>query len=121
MNFGEKLKSMRIEKGISLRKLAESIGVSAPYLSDVERGQRSSLSAEHLVRVGDALSLSEEERRDLFDCAANSRGEAVASDVLMYAGEVKTVSAALRKARELNLGDEEWLQIIEEMERKRRK
>lgn len=121
MNFGEKLKTMRIEKGMSLRRLADEIGVSAPYLSDVERGQRSSLSAEHLAKVADALRLNEDERRGLFDSAADSRGEPVASDVLLYAGEVKTVSAALRKARELNLGDEEWLQIIEEMERKKRK
>ena len=114
------MKAMRIEKGISLRKLADEIGVSAPYLSDVERGQRNSLSPEHLKKVADVLRLSEDERRTLFDSAAESRGEAVASDVLLYAGEVKTVSAALRKARELNLGDEEWLQIIEEMEKKRK-
>ena len=120
MNFGEKLKTMRIEKRMSLRRLADIIGVSAPYLSDVERGQRSSLSAEHLAKVAEALNLDEGERRELFDAAAESRGEPIASDVILYAGEVKTVSAALRKARELNLGDEEWLQIIEEMERKRK-
>jgi len=120
MNFGEKMKTLRVEKGISLRKLAEAIDVSAPYLSDVERGQRNPLSAEHLYKVANVLGLNEDERRDLFDLAASSRGEPVASDVILYAGEVKSVSAALRKARELNLGDEEWLQIIEEMEKKRK-
>ncbi len=119
--FGEKLKSIRIEKGVSLRNLADKLGVSAPYLSDVERGQRKPLSGEHIDKIADVLGLTPEERQSLFDAAAETRGDAVASDVILYAGEVKNVSAALRKARELNLGDEEWLQIIEEMEKKKRK
>lgn len=36
----EELKQMRTEKGLSLRALAELIGVSAPFLHDVERGSR---------------------------------------------------------------------------------
>ena len=119
MNFGEKLKSIRVEKDISLRKLAEKLGVSAPYLSDVERGQRKPLSGEYIDRVAEVLNLTPEERQSLFDAAAAVRGDVVASDVILYAGEVKNVSAALRKARELNLGDEEWLQIIEDMEKRK--
>lgn len=121
MNFGEKLKSIRVEKDISLRKLAEKLGVSAPYLSDVERGQRKPLSGEYIDRVAEVLNLTPEERQSLFDAAAAVRGDVVASDVILYAGEVKNVSAALRKARELNLGDEEWLQIIEDMEKRKTK
>lgn len=121
MKFGEKLKAIRVEKGISLRALAEKIPVTPPYLSDVERGLRKPLSGEHIERVAEILALTPEERQSLFDAAAETRGDAVASDVILYAGEVKNVSAALRKARELNLGDEEWLQIIEEMEKKKRK
>ena len=120
MNFGETLKAIRIEKGLSLRTLADRLKVSAPYLSDVERGQRKPLSGEHIEKVAEILALAPEERQSLFDAAAETRGDTVASDVILYAGEVKSVSAALRKARELNLGDEEWLQIIEEMERKKR-
>ena len=119
MNFGEKLKSIRVEKDISLRKLAEKLGVSAPYLSDVERGKP--LSGEYIDRVAEVLNLTPEERQSLFDAAAAVRGDVVASDVILYAGEVKNVSAALRKARELNLGDEEWLQIIEDMEKRKTK
>lgn len=120
MSFGELLKEIRISKGISLRTLAERLGVSASYASDVERGKRNPLSPEHLDKAALILNLSKEERDRLFDSAAQSKGDAVSADVILYAGEVKNVSAALRKARELNLGDEEWLEIIEEMERKRK-
>lgn len=40
ITFGEKLRQLREEKDISLRELARRIGVSAPFLSDVELGRR---------------------------------------------------------------------------------
>ncbi len=36
----ERLRKVRLKKGLSLRAMAESIGVSAAYLSDVELGRR---------------------------------------------------------------------------------
>ncbi|MBP5091555.1 MAG: helix-turn-helix transcriptional regulator [Bacilli bacterium] len=120
MEFGELLRQTRISKGMSLRTLADRLGVSAPYLSDVEKGRRKPLTPENLVKVEAILGLSKEESQPLYDIAAKERDEPIAPDVIQYAGEVKNVSAALRKARELNLGDEEWLKIIEEMEKKRK-
>ena len=39
--FGEKLREMRKAKAMSLKDLAEAIGVSSAYLSALEHGQRS--------------------------------------------------------------------------------
>jgi transcriptional regulator with XRE-family HTH domain len=38
--FGEKLRELRDKADISLRELARKMDVSAPFLSDVERGHR---------------------------------------------------------------------------------
>ncbi|HXV73730.1 MAG TPA: helix-turn-helix transcriptional regulator [Sphingomonadales bacterium] len=38
--FGIKLRALREEKGITQRQLAKALGVSAPYLSALERGKR---------------------------------------------------------------------------------
>jgi transcriptional regulator with XRE-family HTH domain len=38
-NFGSVLRARRVEKGFSLRKFAEKVGVSPTYLSLVETGQ----------------------------------------------------------------------------------
>jgi transcriptional regulator with XRE-family HTH domain len=38
--FGEKLRELRYKADISLRELARNMDVSAPFLSDVERGHR---------------------------------------------------------------------------------
>ena len=39
-NFGEFIQRKRVEKQIPLRKMAERIGISAPYLSDIEKDRR---------------------------------------------------------------------------------
>ena len=39
-NFGEFLQRKRTEKQITLRKMAEMIGITAPYLTDIEKDRR---------------------------------------------------------------------------------
>lgn len=48
MVFGAALRAMRKERGISLRSAAIGLGVSAPFLSDVELGRRT-LTAKRLA------------------------------------------------------------------------
>lgn len=38
--FGEKLRKLRAERGISLKEMAEGVGVSSAYLSALEHGKR---------------------------------------------------------------------------------
>ena len=38
--LGAKLRTLREKAGLSLRKVADRLGVSVPYLSDLERGRR---------------------------------------------------------------------------------
>lgn len=116
MKFGELLKQMRLKKDISLRKLAEEIGVAAPYLSDVEKGRRNPLSEEKMRKVIEVLQLSSDESNELFDRAASERKDTVAPDISAYVSDHESVRAALRKAKSMNLGDDDWLRIIEKME-----
>ena len=39
-NFGEFLQKKREEKKVTLRKMADMLGFSAPFLSDVEKDRR---------------------------------------------------------------------------------
>lgn len=38
--LGQEMRDKRLKAKISLRKMAELIGIKAPYLSDLERGNR---------------------------------------------------------------------------------
>ena len=39
-NFGDFLQKKRMEKRITLRKMAELLGITAPYLTDIEKDRR---------------------------------------------------------------------------------
>ena len=52
----------------------------------------------------------------MYDLAAKDRDNTVAPDISEYVKSNDAVRVALRKARNLNLGEQEWLKIIEKME-----
>jgi transcriptional regulator with XRE-family HTH domain len=114
MNFGEFIKEKRLAKGINLRKLAELTGFAPGYLSDIEQGKRNSPTPEKLAKIIEVLELTEEDITLMNDLAAHSR-ETVAPDISEYVMNNDSVRVALRKARELQLGDKEWMKIIESM------
>ena len=114
MNFGEFIKEKRLAKGINLRKLAELTGFAPGYLSDIEQGKRNSPTPEKLAKIIEVLELTEEDITLMNDLAAHSR-ETVAPDISEYVMNNDSVRVALRKARELQLSDKEWMKIIESM------
>ena len=117
MNFGEFIKQKRTEKGLNLRKLAELMDIAPAYLSDIEKGKRNSPSSEKMSKLAELLELTEEEVLLMNDLAAEARTNTVAPDISEYVMSNGSVRIALRKARELNLGEKEWMQIIESMTR----
>lgn len=62
--FGSRLRELRIQAGISLVKLARSLGLSSPYLSDIERGNRNP-PRKHISTIAEVLGLSDEEEAEL--------------------------------------------------------
>ena len=114
MNFGEFIKEKRLAKGINLRKLAELTGFAPGYLSDIEQGKRNSPTPEKSAKIIEVLELTEEDITLMNDLAAHSR-ETVAPDISEYVMNNDSVRVALRKARELKLGNKEWMKIIESM------
>ncbi len=115
MNFGEFIKQKRTEKGLNLRKLATLMDIAPAYLSDIEKGKRNSPSQEKMLKLAKILELTEEEILLMNDLAAEARSNTVAPDISEYVMSNGSVRIALRKARELNLGEKEWMKIIESM------
>lgn len=59
-SLGEYLREQRVASRLSLRQLADQVGVSNPYLSQIERGLRRP-SAEVLQQLAKALRVSAEQ------------------------------------------------------------
>jgi transcriptional regulator with XRE-family HTH domain len=117
-NFGEFISRKRVEKKITLRKMADMLGVSAPFLTDVEKDRRNPFDMEKLTQLAQILNLSKEENAQMLDLAGKKRN-AVAPDLPEYIMERDYVSAALRTARDLDAGEEEWNQFVEELRKRK--
>lgn len=114
--FGTFVKEKRLEKGINLRKLADLLDVAPAYISDIENGNRNSPAPDKMERLVEVLGLNEDEKNEMYDLAAKGRDNTVAPDISEYVKANDAVRVALRKAKNLNLGEQEWLKIIENME-----
>ena len=104
----------RQEKGITLRAFADMLEIAPAYMSDIEKAKRNAPTQEILEKMVSVLELSQEESNELFDLAASSK-DSIAQDLKEYVSDNQNVRVALRKAKDLNLGDEEWIKIIETM------
>lgn len=60
-HFGDHLRELRTAKEISLRKFAEDVGVSATYLSQVEKGSADPPTAERVARMAELLEQDADE------------------------------------------------------------
>jgi PTS system nitrogen regulatory IIA component len=58
MHFGATLRMLRTDSGVSLRALAERIGVSSAYLSRVENGHDAPPTPDRLVAIAEALGVA---------------------------------------------------------------
>ena len=118
-NFGEFIAKKRLERRITLRKMAEMLDCSATFLSDIEKDRRNPLDMERMEKLSQLLALSEEERNEMLDLAGRKRNS-VAPDLPDYIMNRSYVSAALRTARDLNAGEAEWQKFIDDLEKRSR-
>ena len=98
--------------------MADRLNISSPYLSDVEKGKRDSFDLDRLNQIVKILNLDEEESSIMMDLAGKQRNT-VAPDLPEYILKTKGLSVALRKARDLDVKEEEWIKFIEEIEKER--
>lgn len=118
--FGNFVEQKRKENTkMTLRAFAESIGIAAAYLSDIENGNRKPPEGEVLEKILDKLRLTQEDRKNAYDMVGEIREE-VAPDIPKYVLENNHVKAALREARDSDASVEDWLAFIETIKNKRR-
>lgn len=110
--FGAYIAQKRIEKDIKLKPIAEKIGVSVTYLSDIIKGRRNPPDIDGLEALAEILGLSEEEKDVMLDLAGRERNQ-VSPDLPNYIMDETLPNArvALRRARNAKLGDDFWKEV----------
>lgn len=63
--FGSRLREARELAHKSMKDLAEAVGVSIVYISDIERGRRNPPQGDKLTRIANFLGLNPDEVEDL--------------------------------------------------------
>lgn len=110
--FGAFIARKRLEKDVKLKPIAESMGVSVTYLSDIIKGRRNPPDMESLEALAQSLNLDQDERDEMFDLAGRDRNQ-VSPDLPDYIMDEALPSArvALRRAKSQNLGDDFWREV----------
>lgn len=110
--FGAYIAQKRLEKDVKLKPIAEKLGVSVTYLSDIINGRRNPPDVDGLEALSEALNLDETERNEMFDLAGKERKQ-VSPDLPEYimGDDVPSARIALRRAKESNLGDDFWQEV----------
>ncbi|MFR4582334.1 MULTISPECIES: helix-turn-helix domain-containing protein [Eubacteriales] len=110
--FGEYIAQKRLEKDVKLKPIAEKLGVSVTYLSDIIKGRRNPPDIDGLEALAEILGLTEEEKNIMFDLAGRERNQ-VSPDLPEYIMDETLPNArvALRRARNAKLGDDFWKEV----------
>lgn len=118
--FGKCIRRQREEKALSLRKVALAIGVSAAYLSDIEKGNRyAPISKNNLVIINKllkVLDIPEDQKEFVIDMAYATHG--CHKDIVDYLSEEEKARKFMRNAIEAQLSDTDWDELIEQLNAK---
>ena len=119
--FGKFIDSKRKGRGsggddIKLKDIADAMGMTASYLSDIVKGRRNPPDIHILEKIAAVLQLTSDEKEEMLDLAGRDRDSA-APDLPEYlmSTQLPHVRKALRRATEKNLGDAFWKKVCEEI------
>ena len=109
--FGTYIRSLRLYRGFGLRELARQLGISAPYLSNLEKDKRGAPPVD-LVRA--IVKILDADSENIYDLAGKSRNT-IASDIEDLLIAKPEIVSLLRSANFFNLSKQQILEIKETM------
>ena len=120
MRFGEfiKLRRQADPRGLTLKDIAEVLGISVSYLSDIEQGRRKPFDSAKIEQFCNFLGLSDEDRSRMYDLAARETGKVPSDieDILMYTDIGGLAWHALRLSNAGVITENDWREFIRSME-----
>lgn len=119
--FGKCIRQQREENGMSLRSVASNIGISASYLSEIEKGYRYApiSNIDIIYRLLKVLNIPEEQTEFVLDMAYSTHG--CHKDIVNYLSECEKARKFIRCACELELSDDDWNSLLEQLKKNKKK
>lgn len=114
IKFGQFISDLRIRHSMRNQELAEKLGISNAYLSQLEHGVRLNPDADIVMKIAIAHDLTKQETATLFDMYAEATGQ-LSPDIVEYIKNNKWVQKALRYAHDVDAADDVWERFIEQL------
>lgn len=83
MTFGKYIKTRRLKLDIGLRELAEQIGISPSYLTEIENNKKPAPSNDILDQIAKLLNINDDSLALFFDLAVETKGD-IAEDIKKF-------------------------------------
>ena len=126
--LGEYLKSLRKQKGYSLREAQDLLGVSRTFICDLENGapfpsgNKKGEKTNLVQRYIDVYELKEKQAEEfklmIDESLLGKSSNNISADVVDYLKSNQVVQQVLRKAIETDLSEEEWNEFFERIKNK---
>jgi transcriptional regulator with XRE-family HTH domain len=124
MRFGRYIRSKRLANPRELRQLdvANHLGISLTYYSQIEVGTKKPLEGGKLERLAKFLELTDEETALMYDLAGRETREVPydIEDTLMHEDVGDLIRYATRRSRDGFIKEEDWKTFIRQMEAEKR-
>lgn len=118
-SFGSFIRAKRLEADITLRGMAQILGISPVYMSNIETDRNPAPKADILENLAKALRLYKHEREIMYDLAAQSKNYAtIPGDLPEYISANEYARIALRMAKDVDATDTEWIEFIEKLKKR---
>ena len=114
--FGAFLKAQRKKREITLRYMAELVGIAVGSYCDIESNRNYPPEKRILEKMIEVLHLPEADQKTFYDLAGKARS-AAPPDLPEYINDNQVVRFALRVAKE-KASDEDWRRFINDLEKK---
>lgn len=112
--FGEYIRALRTERSLSLRQLADMIGISPYYLSYIEQGKKKNPSKKIMAGMFLALNLGKNEIEKCLDFHAQANG-IVSLDLVDFIMINDTIREDLRDLRDKSDASPNWDDFIKNL------
>lgn len=111
-DFGQFISEQKRKHSLQSKELAEMLGISMGYLSQLEHGKRVCPDKELLKKMIEVFNLNEEERCIVYDLYEKASGK-LSPDIVEYVQSKDIVKKALRAAKAVNATDNDWEMFID--------
>ena len=115
-DLGQFISEQKRKKNLQSQELAKILGISIPYLSQLEHSKRQCPDVSLIRKMAEVFELTMEEKNIFYDLYAEASGQ-LSPDIVEYLQSNKIIIKALRAARDASATDKDWERFMESLDK----